>query len=415
MRRISSAMPNTDMQYQMRLRDFRMNEMQSSIGSSRRLNNLRDDPIAAAHSTRFQSHVTHLDRYEKNIDYAKGEYSLAETSMNQSVQVLQRLRELAVQGSNGTYSKEDMGYMAAETDQLLHELVSMGNARSADGRALFGGNDTVEDPFVVMKGRVPGIEGAAITSINYSGNIVTNKTDISENSRIDLNFAGNSVFWAEQQQVYGQRDVLEYVVKEDSDISIDGTVIGLKTGDNVHSIIQRINSSDLAVKASLDPVSNSLTLETTVPHQIWLDEAPADNVLKELGILSDSGSKPPENLHKDVVVGGGSLFDMVISLRDSLIAGDGESVGGRILGGLDTSLNNLMYNMADLGSRTERLDHSYARLDSERLNVISMNSKLTDLDMTEAITNLKMLEYTQKAAYQSAAKILDTKLMDFLR
>lgn len=415
MRRISSAMPNTDMQYQMRLRDFRMNEMQSSIGSSRRLNNLRDDPIAAAHSTRFQSHVTHLDRYSKNIDYAKGEYSLAETSMNQSVQVLQRLRDLAVQGSNGTYSKENMGYMAAEADQLLHELISMGNARSADGRALFGGNDTLEDPFVVMEGRVPGIEGSAITSVNYSGNIVTNKADISENSRIDLNFAGNSVFWAEQQQVYGQRDVLEYVVTEDSDISIDGRTIGLKTGDNVHSIIQRINDSDLAVKASLDPVTNSLTLETTVPHQIWLDEAPADNVLKDLGILSESGSKPPENLHKDVVVGGGSLFDMVISLRDSLIAGDGESVGGRILGGLDTSLDNLMYNMADLGSRSERLEHSYARLDSERLNVISMNSKMTDLDMTEAITNLKMLEYTQKAAYQSAAKILDTKLMDFLR
>ena len=72
MRRISSAMPNTDMQYQMRLRDFRMNEMQSSIGSSRRLNNLRDDPIAAAHSSRFSSHVTHLDRYVRNMGLCQG-------------------------------------------------------------------------------------------------------------------------------------------------------------------------------------------------------------------------------------------------------------------------------------------------------------------------------------------------------
>ena len=415
MRRISSGMPNADMQYQMRLKDFRMNEMQSSIGSSRRLNNLRDDPIAAAHSTRYQSHVTHLDRYARNIDYAKGEYSLAETSMNQSVQIVQRLRELAVQGSNGTYGKEDLGYMASEANELLDELVSIANGRSADGRALFGGNDTIDDPFVVMEGRVPGMEGSTVTSVKYSGNIVANKANIDENAEIDLNFTGNSVFWAEQQQIFGQRDTLEYVVTEDTGISIDGKNITLKTGDNVHAVIQKINSADLAVKASLDPVTNGLTIETTIPHQIWIDEAPDSRVMKDLGILAESGSRPPTNFQNDVVVGGGSLFDTVIAMRDSLLKGDNEAVGGRILGGLDQSLNNLVYSMSELGSRSERLDQTYARLDSERLNVISMNAKLTDLDMTDAITNLKMLEYTQKAAYQSASRILDTNLMDFLR
>ena len=415
MRRISSAMPNTDMQYQMRLRDFRMNEMQSSIGSSRRLNNLRDDPIAAAHSSRLSSHVTHIDRYVRNMDYAKGEYSLAETSMDQSVQIVQRLRELAVQGSNGTYAPDDLEYMAAEVNELLSELISTANGRSPDGRALFGGNDTLDDPFVAMEGRIPGLEKPGITSVEYSGNIVANQTDISENSRIDLNFAGNKVFWAEQQYIYSQRDALEYVVSEDSSISIDGKDISLKTGDNIHSIISKINGADLAVKASLDPVTNGFTIESTVPHQIWMDEQPESRVLKDIGILAESGSRPPENFQNDVVVGGGSLFDTIISMRDSLLKGDQESVGGRVLGALDKSLNNLLYNISDLGARTERLDQTYARLDSERMNVISMNAKLTDLDMTEAITDLKMLEYTQKAAYQSASRILDTKLMDFLR
>ncbi len=415
MRRISSGMPNTDLQYQMRLRDFRMNEMQSSIGSSRRLNNLRDDPIAAAHSSRYTSHVTHLDRYVRNMDYAKGEYSLAETSMDQSVQIVQRLRELAVQGSNGTYAKEDLGYMAAEVNELLDELLAAANAKSADGRALFGGNDTLDEPFIAMEGRIPGLEKPGVTNVVYSGNIVANQTDISENARIDLNFAGNKVFWAEQQYLYSQRDALEYVVPEDTSISIDGKNIPLMRGDSIHGIIRKINSSDLAVKASIDPVTNALTLETTVPHQIWMDEPQESRVLKDLGVLNETGSRPPQNYHSDVVIGGGSLFDTVIAMRDSLLKGDQDSVGGRVLGALDKSLNNLLYNMSDLGARTERLEHTYARLDSERMNVVSMNAKLTDLDMTEAITNLKMLEYTQKAAYQSASRILDTKLMDFLR
>ena len=415
MRRVSTNMPNTDLQYQMRLKDFKMNEMQTGIGSSRRLNNLRDDPIAAAHSTRLSSHITHLTRYSDNISTAQGEYSLAETSMDQSVQVVQRLRELAVQGSNGTYSKEELGYMAIETNELLKELVSMANTRTADGRTLFGANDTKNDPFVAMKSRVEGIEGAVISEVRYAGNITANQTEIGEGTRIDLNFAGNKVYWAENQQIFAQRDTLDYVVKEDSTISIDGKEIALKTGDNIHGIISKINDSDLAVKASLDPVTNSFTIESTVPHQIWIDEDPDSKVLKDIGLLAESGTRPPENLHKDVMVGGGSLFDMVIGLRDSLLTGDQEAVGGRILGGLDKSLGNLLNNMADLGSRNERLDHSFARLDSEKMNVIAVNSKLTDIDMTEAITNLKMLEYTQKAAYQSASKILQSNLMDFLR
>lgn len=415
MRRISTNMPNTDLQYQMRLRDYKLNEMQTGIGSSRRLNNLRDDPIAAAHSTRLSSHITHLSRYSKNIGTAQGEYSLAETSMDQSVQVVQRLRELAVQGGNGTYSKEDLGFMATETNELLKELVSMANTRTADGRTLFGANDTRNDPFVAMKGRVEGIEGAVISEVRYAGNITANQTEIGEGTRIDLNFAGNKVYWAENQQIFAQRDALDYVVKEDSSISIDGTDIALKAGDNIHGIISKINDSDLAVKASLDPVTNSFTIESTVPHQIWIDEDPDSRVLKDIGVLADSGSRPPENFHKDVMVGGGSLFDMVIGLRDSLLAGDQEAVGGRILGGLDKSLGNLLNNLADLGARNERLDHSFARLDSEKMNVIAVNSKLTDIDMTEAITNLKMLEYTQKAAYQSASKVLQSNLMDFLR
>jgi len=408
-------MPNSDIQYQMRLRDFKLNEMQKGIGSSRRINNLRDDPIAAAHSTRYSSHITHLERYAKNIGTAQGEYSLAETSMNQSIQVVQRLRELAVQGSNGTYAKEDLTYMATEANELLNELVSMSNTRTADGRAMFGANDTLNDPFIALKGRVPGMDGAVISDVKYAGNIVTNQTEIGEGARIDLNFAGNKVFWAEDQQVFAQRDVLGYVVKNDSSISIDGKDIQLKAGDNIHGIISKINASDLAVKASLDPVTNSLTLETTVPHQIWIDEPEGNSVLKDLGVLSESGSRPPNNLHKDAVVGGGSLFDMVIGLRDSLLAGDQEAVGGRILGGLDRSLNNLLNNISDLGARTERLDNTASRLDSEKMNVIAVNSKLTDLDMTEAVTNLKMLEFTQKAAYQSASAILKTNLMDFLR
>ncbi len=414
MNRVSSEMSLRNMQYYINKRNVQANKLENQISSNNRLQRPSDDPLAAASSTRLSSHINHINQYMENIDNAKGQYSLAEASIQTAVNVMQRVRELAVQTANGTYGSEDLAQAAVEVNEYIDLLMETANIRP-DGRAIFGGNDTEEDPFVAMKGRVSGINGPAVTEVRYRGNIVTNKTHIDEGRSADLNFVGNTVFWAQNQQLFAQRDVLDYVVAQDSTISIDGKEIQLRSGDNIYGIISRINDSDLAVKASLDPVSNSFTLETTVPHQIWLDEDPNDSVLKDLGILSEVGSRPPSNLHPDVAVGGGSLFDMVISFRDSLLEGDNEAIGGRILGGLDQGLESLVENQTRLGAMEKRLDHTASRLGSERINLQTINSNLTNTDFAKAIVEKQMVEFVQQAAYQSAAKILQPSLMDFLR
>jgi flagellar hook-associated protein 3 FlgL len=112
---------------------------------------------------------------------------------------------------------------------------------------------------------------------------------------------------------------------------------------------------------------------------------------------------------------GGSLFDQALSLRDALLEGDQERVGGAIVGGLDKGLDSLLRNLADLGAKSERLDITSGRLGEEQGAIGDWKSRLADLDLTEAITEMSMLEYTQKAAYQVAGRILQPTLMDFLR
>jgi len=169
------------------------------------------------------------------------------------------------------------------------------------------------------------------------------------------------------------------------------------------------------VKAALYPVTGSLNLETTVPHQIWLEPAEG-TALVDAGLLTDSGSaRPPANWNPDATVAGGSLFDQALELRDALLDGDQDRVGGAVLGGLDKGLDSLLRNLADLGARTERLEISSTRLAEEAGAIADWKSILADLDLTQAITEMSMLEYTQKAAYQVAGRILQPTLMDFLR
>ena len=70
-----------------------------------------------------------------------------------------------------------------------------------------------------------------------------------------MNRTGNSIFWAEQQTLFAEQDATSYQVSANSVININGTDIKLKAGDNVYSIISKINNAGVAVKAQLDPVT----------------------------------------------------------------------------------------------------------------------------------------------------------------
>lgn len=403
------------MRFSMKNRDLRLADVNKSIGSQSRINSLRDDPIAASRSTRLQSSTFRLNRFNSNIQYARGQYAVAEGYLDESMNIMQRVRELAVQGGHGTYAKEDLSMMGVEVNELLKELVSVANAVDGESKSLFGGDITGSRPFTPSESRVAGMNGNAITAVQYNGSIGEKAAEISEGTTVSVNLPGNRVFWAEQQQMYSSINSSGFSVENDSQISIDNISIDLKAGDSVYDVVSKINSSDASVKGTVDPVTNAIVLTTTEPHQIWLDEKPGNTVLKDLGLLSDTGSRPPENLNKDVKLAGGSLFDMVIQLRDNLFKGDTESIGGMGIKGIDNAMGNLMTNVTKLGAMDNRIS-----MTSQRLAVVieentRINSEAVDVDMTSAALELKMLELTQKSSYSAASKILQTRLMDFLR
>jgi flagellar hook-associated protein 3 FlgL len=407
-------MINDNLQFQTRNRSVEMNDVQDQIASQSRLNKLRNDPAAAAHTTRYSSYLTRLNRFSDNLQTGISNYRMTEGHMRQAVDVLQEIRQIAVQGSTGTYSQEDTKQMARRVDELLGQLVATANAQNGDGTAVFGGDRSKTLPFRTIEGRIPGFGGTVVTDVEYTGSIGTKQTEISDGNYIELSIPGNQVFWAENQQIFSQVDASSYVAQQASTISIDGVDIPVSQGDNIYTIMSSINRSDAPVKARLDPVQNSLVLESTTPHQIWLADDQGE-VLSDLGILRNPQAKPPQNLANDTRLYGGSLFDSVIRLRNELFQGDVIDIGGDSLRGLDTAMDNLLSNVSRVGARTERMEISFRRIEREIPDMTGRLSLESDVDMTEAITNLKTLEVAHKAALSTLARVVPTTLLDFLR
>jgi len=416
MRRISTNMPAVDMQYHLRRQEESVSNIQSKIGKQTRLHQLRDDPIAASHAVRYESFLTRLNRFEQNALYAKEHYNNTHDYMNEVNSIMQRMRELAVQGAHGTFSPDDLKIMAVEVNELLKELVSISNATGPDTRQAFAGDKVFTEPFRIVEGTVEGGAETMVVRVEYRGSGATRKVEIGDNMFLDLDLGGDVAFWAEKMQVFSSVDATDYRVQEAGSFFIDGVEIQAQAGDTLPSIVAKINDSAAPVKAYIDPQTRGLVLEGTNAHLIRAeDKVGGAAVLRDLGIIRGNMENNAPNWADSARVSGGSIFDMAIRLRDAMLRGDQDFIGSQGIGGIDLALNNVTYRMAETGSRQERAEMAWLRINQQIPDITAMLNRETGLDMEDAAMNLKMAEFAQQATLQTAARILPRSLLDFLR
>ncbi|MDR2747139.1 MAG: flagellar hook-associated protein 3 [Treponema sp.] len=415
MRRVSTDMPNSDMQFYLRRQEEGLNNIQTKIASQSRILELRDDPLAASHAVRYQSYLARLERFEKNTYYAREHYNNTFTYMNEANSVLQRIRELAVQGAHGTYTADDMKIMAGEINELIKELAVIANAQGPDGKQIFAGDRALSEPFRLVEGAVAGGGESMVVRVEYRGAGASRRTEISDGAYVELDMSGGEAFWAEKMQIISTQDSSEFRVAGDTSVFVDGVEIPLSMGDTVQAVIAKINDSAAPVKAYLDPQTRGLALEGTNAHLIRLEDKDGSRILQELGLIRANLSNGAPNWSDSARVAGGSIFDMAIRLRDALYRGDQEFVGSLGIGGVDLALGNLEAKIAELGSREERAEMTWQRLNQEIPDVTAQLGREAGLDFIDAATELGMMDFAHRAALQATAKILPPTLLDFLR
>jgi flagellar hook-associated protein 3 FlgL len=408
-------MPSASLQYRLRGQESRLNKLNNQIGSEQKIPRLRDDPIAVGHTVRYSSYLTRVQQFEKNAKTLADQFAFSEGYMRSSLDIVHRVRELAVQAANGTYTGDDLKLMSGEVDELLKQLVQNANETGPDGNSLFAGTRTKGTAFEAVMGGVPGAAEPMITEIRYAGNIGVNSVEVDERAYLPVDLAGNRVFWAEKQNLTAFRDATDYRVPADSIISVDGVEITVNAGDNVYTIAAKINDSGAAVKARVDPVTLGLAMNTTDSRQLWLQDIQGA-VLNELGIIGDASQRPPNNIAPmSARVSGGSLFDAVIALRDAMLSGDQEAIGGRVLGAIDQGFANLNTKTALVGSRYERAMVNAERNSLSALNTTQQLARESDLDMTQAIMDLEMMKVVNQATLSTAARLYSSTILNYMR
>ena len=413
--RVTQGYIANDFNTNLHTRQAELQKTQNQLASGYRVNLPSEDPVAAIQYMDFDSRLKEIDTYKNIVGTAKNRLDLMDSSLDSVTSVVQRLRELAVQGANGILSKDERQNMAVEVDQLLRELLNTANSYYKD-TAVFGGTMVSEPPFKTQtrKDPVTGID--FVENVRYIGNNQAQMLEVDRGEKVEVSQPGNQIFWADNMEIYSTLSVSGYTAPRDSKILVDGQEVQIRTGDNLEMIAQKINKSGAAVQATIETKNGQsyFAIETTSPHQVSLMDTEGGSVLQDLGVI-DHGMNSPNNYSPAARVYTGSIFDSMIRFRKALQKDDVFQIGGTALAGIDNSLANILKYRAHMGALSARLETIQDRFGSDEVYVTEAKQNSIGTDIAKAMTDMKMLEFSHDVALNVGARLLPRTLLDFLR
>jgi len=316
------------------------------LSSGLRINGAKDDAAGLSITTRFSAQIRGLNQAVRNSNDGISLAQTAEGALNETTNILQRIRELSVQSANDTNNDSDRASLQAEVSQLKDELDRIAETTNFNGNKVLDGSFLSQDLQVganvgetlnvSIKGAATGDlarqarydGGSFVSKANLGGNLTLNgtkvrstvaaddksSTSLASSSAIAKAAAINDVSSTTgvraivgETTVTGNSAVAAVTLDASSYFSINGSKIAgfaVSANDADGSLVDAVNavSDDTGVTAALD-ASGQLQLTAADGRNITV-EGSDTNVLGDLGIDSLGASTVATQVGNTVVATG---------------------------------------------------------------------------------------------------------------
>lgn len=223
----------------------KMDDINLKIATGKKLRVPSDDPVGSVQVARYKTYLNEASQYLRNMDDSLNRLQATERVLSSVTETLHRVRELVIQGANGTYTTEDRFAIAREVEQLLRDLIRMANTQVA-GKYLFSGYRTKTAPFEIS---MVGKNG--VYSVTYKGDIGDLYREIERETKISVNVSGDSLFFAGTHLIVGSATGLNpnWTPGTAGVVFIDKTKIPYTATTTLQQLVNAINNSEVPVEA----------------------------------------------------------------------------------------------------------------------------------------------------------------------
>jgi flagellin len=339
-----------------------------------RINSAKDDAAGLQISNRLTSQINGLSVAQRNANDAISIAQTAEGAMQESTNILQRMRELALQSANGSNSSDDRDSLQKEVDALQKELTRIAETTSFGGQKLLDGNfgtksfqvGTSSDASERIEMTISGIKASDLG--NAVGSVVGTPAAASYDSA----------------KIGDAAEVITFSAT-DADGNVSTKQVNFTVGMGSQDAADAINeaASSLGINASVDG-SGDLTFAVS-----------GDVASLTAGSSIASGSfAQSSGTPTDITISGTAAGTTVSAIDISGTDGTGAQ---NAIATIDGALKQIDAQRADLGALQNRFSFTISNLSNIQENVSASRSHIQDTDFAAETANMTKNQILQQA------------------
>jgi flagellar hook-associated protein 3 FlgL len=380
-------------------RNAELAKTQNQIAAGKRILTPSDDPTGAVRALDLDRALSESQQFKRNADTVTNRLSFEEQTLSDMTNLLQRVRDLTVQGANATVDANGRKAIATEIKDRLDELMGLANRKDATGEYLFSGFSTLTQPFVkANSGAVQyvGDQGVRVVQTSPTQKIADAHSGFEAFVRVPT---GNGTFTTGANAANTGSGVIDSGTVTNPSAWVRGNYTLQFTTATTYQIV---NASSTVV-ASGTYASGAAIAFNGVQFTVSGQPATGDQFSINASTTEDMFT---------------TLQKLVTTLgRPAVTASDRAQFNtemGNTLTQLDRALDHTGDVRADVGSRLSLLDQTAASRDQRELDMSTALSDLRDLDYASAITRLNVQFAGLQAAQASYSKLGQLSLFNYL-
>lgn len=400
-----------------------MAKLQEQLATGKRLNRPSDDPIDTANALKLRTKDAQFTQFHTNINDGTAFMGVTDTSMVSMNTLMQRTRELALQASSDTMSGTERRYIQKEVDQLVRQMISLGNT-NYKGDYIFSGTQTKVQPFPTKESVASLPENYNTRSMIYfDASTLPPGTPVQLRNAFDDSAITNLLPGSFSMASADSGGVRHNWV-EGTDYSLDysaGTITILPTGTDPAALAVDVSDGhafDAGLNGYYNFVSpNRFTITCEYignPQNIYGDiVSNSGDVLREI----ESGVRMPVNISGDELFAdtatGTTMLNTLISFSQDLLYNNRTGIETAITN-IDTLFKNILSAQAKNGARMNRFDTTLERNEGQATQSQELLANLEDAELADTATRFAQLQTVYEAALKSAAQIVKPSLVNYL-
>ncbi len=398
------------------------------LSSGLRINKAGDDAAGLAISEKMRGQIRGLDQASSNSQDAISLLQTAEGALSETTSILQRMRELAVQGSNDTLNSNDRGQIQKEMDQLVAETDRIGNNTEFNTKKLLNGaanvsgtsTDATKAVIVGGTGDTKVASSVAITASTVAGAATASRTGAFTlgvtTAAVAININGTSFNFAigttniDAAKAINDAGVGVTATYSATDLNLATSAVGsaatLKSDAALAGTIAINNGTDATATITGAPAytaeGNTITIQSGNAKGLEINIKAAGAAT--LAVVSNG------TLAFQIGANEGQLLNVGISdIRSAALGTAGIKVtdsatSTAAITTIQTAIDAVSSERSKLGAYTNRLEHTIANLGTASENMTSAESRIRDVDMAKEMSTFSKNNILSQAAQAMLAQ-----------